>query len=77
MTDVTIGLMGLAILLALFMTGIELSFAMAIVGFVGFGTIMMSPGAVIACAMLAKPSFDPSVATTWVSGSSFTPNRRS
>jgi hypothetical protein len=36
----------------------------------------MSPGAVMACAMLAKPSFDPSVATTWVSGSSFTPKRR-
>ena len=34
-------------------------------------------GAVMACAMLAKPSFDPSVATTWVSGFSFTPKRRS
>ena len=29
---------------------------------------MTSPGAVIACATLAKPSFEPSVATTWVSG---------
>ncbi len=37
----------------------------------------MSPGAVIACAMLAKPSLDPSVATTCVSGFSFTPNLRS
>ena len=36
MSDVTIGLLGMAILIALFMTGIELSFAMAIVGFVGF-----------------------------------------
>jgi hypothetical protein len=34
-----------------------------------------SPGAVIACATLAKPSFEPSVATIWVSGLSFTPNR--
>ena len=32
--------------------------------------------AVIACAMLAKPSFDPRVATICVSGFSFTPKRR-
>jgi hypothetical protein len=37
---------------------------------------MTSPGAVIACATLAKPSLEPSVATTWVSGLSFTPKRR-
>jgi hypothetical protein len=30
----------------------------------------------MACAMLAKPSFEPSVATIWVSGLSFTPKRR-
>ncbi len=36
MSDVSIGIMGLIALLALFMTGIELSFAMAVVGFVGF-----------------------------------------
>ena len=36
MSDVTIGIIGLMALLALFMTGIELSFAMAVVGFVGF-----------------------------------------
>jgi C4-dicarboxylate transporter, DctM subunit len=39
MTDVTVGLLGLATLLALFMTGIELSFGMAIVGFVGFSFV--------------------------------------
>ena len=39
MSDITIGLTGLAVLLALFMTGIELSFAMAIVGFVGFSCV--------------------------------------
>jgi tripartite ATP-independent transporter DctM subunit len=39
MTDVTIGLVGLAALLVIFMTGIELSFAMAIVGFVGFSCV--------------------------------------
>src|SRR5262249_16218223 len=37
---------------------------------------MTSPGALIACAMLAKPSLEPSVATTCVSGLSFTPKRR-
>ena len=37
---------------------------------------MTSPGAVIACATLAKPSFDPSVVTIAVSGLSFTPKRR-
>jgi hypothetical protein len=44
---------------------------------VGFGTRMTSPGAVMACAILAKPSFEPIVATICVSGSSFTPKRRS
>jgi C4-dicarboxylate transporter, DctM subunit len=39
MNDITIGLVGLAVLLALFLTGIELSFAMAIVGFVGFSCV--------------------------------------
>ena len=46
------------------------------IGYDGLGVNTTSPGAVIACAMLAKPSFDPSVATTCVSGLSFTPNRR-
>ncbi len=39
MNDVAIGILGLVILLALFMTGIELSFAMAIIGFVGFSYV--------------------------------------
>jgi C4-dicarboxylate transporter, DctM subunit len=39
MNDVMIGILGLVVLLALFMTGIELSFAMAIIGFVGFSYI--------------------------------------
>jgi hypothetical protein len=45
-------------------------------GVAGLGTSTTSPGAVIACAMLAKPSLEPSVATTSRSGSSFTPKRR-
>jgi TRAP-type mannitol/chloroaromatic compound transport system permease large subunit len=36
MTEVTIGMIGLALILVLFLTGIELGFAMALVGFVGF-----------------------------------------
>jgi C4-dicarboxylate transporter, DctM subunit len=40
MSEVAIGLVGLAALVLLFLTGIELGFAMAIVGFVGFGAIV-------------------------------------
>lgn len=36
MSEVTIGILGLALLLLLFSTGIELGFAMALVGFAGF-----------------------------------------
>jgi C4-dicarboxylate transporter, DctM subunit len=39
MSDVAIGLLGLAAVLILFMTGIELAFVMAIVGFVGFSLV--------------------------------------
>ncbi len=40
MSEVSIGLLGLAAVLLLFLTGIELGFAMALVGFVGFSTIV-------------------------------------
>ncbi|HOE18060.1 MAG TPA: TRAP transporter large permease [Syntrophorhabdaceae bacterium] len=40
MNEVTIGIVGLFLLLALFMTGIELGFAMAIAGFIGFSIIV-------------------------------------
>ena len=36
MNEVTIGILGLAIILVMFLTGIELAFAMILVGFVGF-----------------------------------------
>jgi C4-dicarboxylate transporter DctM subunit len=36
MSEITVGLLGLAVLLLLFTTGIELGFAMALVGFTGF-----------------------------------------
>ncbi len=55
MSDVMVGLLGLASLLLLFLTGIELGFAMALVGFVGF-SIIVSPHA--AMNLLAKDIFD-------------------
>jgi len=36
MNEVAAGIIGLTLVLALFFTGIELGFAMALVGFVGF-----------------------------------------
>lgn len=55
MSEVTIGLIGLAALLLLFLTGIELGFAMAAVGFIGFGLIISLPAAMN---LLAKDIFD-------------------
>jgi C4-dicarboxylate transporter, DctM subunit len=55
MNEVMLGLLGLASLLVLFLTGIELGFAMALVGFLGFGMII-SPQA--AMNLLAKDIFD-------------------
>src|SRR4030043_213243 len=40
MNEVTIGIIGLALVLALFLTGIELGFAMALIGFLGFSYIV-------------------------------------
>jgi len=55
MTEVKIGILGLLVLLLLFPTGIELGFAMAIVGVVGFSAIRgMQAGANV----LAKDFFD-------------------
>jgi len=55
MSEVTIGLLGLAVVLVLFMTGIELGFAMALVGFVGFSIIVSTKAALN---LLAKDVFD-------------------
>jgi C4-dicarboxylate transporter DctM subunit len=55
MSGVTIGLIGIAVLLLLFVTGIELAIAMLIIGFVGFGyVISFGP----ASNMVAKDIFD-------------------
>jgi C4-dicarboxylate transporter, DctM subunit len=55
MNEVTIGIIGLGLVLALFMTGIEMSFAMIAVGFVGFGYLMSWEAALN---LLAKDFFD-------------------
>ena len=55
MSDVAIGIVGLALVLALFLTGIELGFAMALVGFIGFSLIVSVHAALN---LLAKDIFD-------------------
>ncbi len=55
MNEISVGLINLAILLILFLTGIELGFAMAIMGFVGFAYLVSLPAAFN---LLAKDFFD-------------------
>jgi tripartite ATP-independent transporter DctM subunit len=55
MNEVVIGCIGLFLLLALFLTGIELAFAMAFIGFAGFACLRSLPAAVD---LLAKDFFD-------------------
>jgi len=55
MNEVVIGLVGLAVVLVLFLTGIELGFAMALIGFLGFGMIVSFSAALN---LLAKDIFD-------------------
>ena len=55
MNEVLIGCIGLLLLLLLFLTGIELAFAMTFVGFVGFAILRSLPAAVD---LLAKDFFD-------------------
>jgi C4-dicarboxylate transporter DctM subunit len=55
MNEVMIGILGLVAVLALFLTGIELGFAMALVGFVGFAYIRSLNAALN---LLAKDIFD-------------------
>ncbi len=40
MSEITVGIIGLLLLIAVFLTGLELGFAMAIIGFVGFSIIV-------------------------------------
>jgi tripartite ATP-independent transporter DctM subunit len=55
MSEVMIGILGLAVVLLLFLTGIELGFAMALVGFLGFSYIVSVKAGLN---LLAKDVFD-------------------
>jgi C4-dicarboxylate transporter DctM subunit len=55
MSEVTVGIVALIVLLGLFLTGIELAFCMAIVGFVGFAYLSSFSSA---CNLLVKDFFD-------------------
>jgi hypothetical protein len=55
MNEIVVGIVGIAMVLFLFLTGIELSFAMAIVGLIGFSMLVSVEAAVN---MLAKDFFD-------------------
>ena len=55
MNEVIVGIVGLGVLLALFLTGIELAFAMIIVGFFGFAYVISFEAAFN---MMAKDVFD-------------------
>jgi len=55
MTEVVVGIVGLGILLAFFLTGIELAFAMILVGFFGFAYLVSFEAAFN---MMAKDVFD-------------------
>src|SRR4030043_649127 len=55
MSEVIVGIVGLIVLLLLFSTGIELGFAMALVGFVGFGYLN---GFHAAINLLSRDMFD-------------------
>ena len=55
MNEVMIGILGLAVVLVLFLTGIELGFAMAIIGFLGFSYIVSFKAGLN---LIAKDIFD-------------------
>src|SRR5512137_1649690 len=55
MNEVMVGLVGLAVVLVLFLTGIELGFAMAVIGFLGFSYIVSMKAGLN---LLAKDIFD-------------------
>jgi tripartite ATP-independent transporter DctM subunit len=55
MSEIIVGIIGLLLLVVVFLTGLELGFAMAILGFVGFGYIVSIKAA---CSMVAQDIFD-------------------
>src|SRR5512139_1404501 len=55
MNEVMVGIIGLAVVLVLFLTGIELGFAMALIGFLGFSYLVSMKAGLN---LLAKDIFD-------------------
>lgn len=55
MNDITVGILGVIILLFMFLTGLELCFSMALIGFIGFAYLKSFNGALN---MLAKDFYD-------------------
>ncbi len=55
MSEITVGIIGLFALIVLFLTGIELGFGMAVLGFIGFSYIVSVKAA---CSMVAQDIFD-------------------
>lgn len=55
MNEVMVGILGLVVVLVLFLTGIELGFAMALIGFLGFGYLVSLKAGLN---LLAKDIFD-------------------
>lgn len=55
MSEITVGIIGLLALVIVFLTGLELGFAMAVLGFIGFSYIVSVKAA---CSMVAQDIFD-------------------
>ena len=55
MSDVAIGIYGIILLLALFLTGLEMAYCMILVGFLGFTFLMSFPAA---SSLVIKDFFD-------------------
>ena len=55
MSDVSVGIYGIIVLLALFLTGLEMAYCMILVGFFGFIFLMTFPAA---CNLVIKDFFD-------------------
>jgi C4-dicarboxylate transporter DctM subunit len=55
MSEITVGIIGLFALIVLFLTGIELGFGMAVLGFIGFSYIVSVKAA---CSVVAQDIFD-------------------
>ena len=55
MSDVSVGIYGIIVLLALFLTGLEMAYCMILVGFLGFTFLMTFPAA---SSLVIKDFFD-------------------